>query len=66
MKPGDKVKMNGNHFVDPEDRGRVWVVKSKPLVWNNTEVVLLEGRLGGYAVNGLTVIEEGVVESDLI
>lgn len=61
LKPGDQVKMNGNYYVNPEDRGKVWTVRSNP--WNlcGTEVVLLEGRVGGYATGGLTLIKRGRV-----
>lgn len=58
MKPGDKVKMNGNYYVSPENRDKIWTVRSEPWICGGQEVVLLEGKAGGYATNGLTVVEE--------
>lgn len=61
LKPGDKVKMNDWYYVSEENRGRVWTVRSEP--WNccGEMVVLLEGKSGGYAVNGLEFVEESNV-----
>lgn len=57
MKIGDKVTMNEKYYVSTENKGKVWTVQSEP--WNlcGTEVVLLEGKSGGYAVDGLEVAE---------
>ena len=57
MKIGDKVVMNDNYYVSEANRGRVWTVRSEP--WNvcGTTVVLLEGKSGGYAVDGLNLAE---------
>lgn len=57
-KPGDKVVMNDRYAVNEAKRGKVWTVRSEP--WNlcGTEVVLLEGMSGGYAVDGLDLVEE--------
>lgn len=61
LKPGDKVKMNDRYYVSEENRGRVWTVCSEP--WNccGTMVVLLEGKSGGYAVDGLELVEKSNV-----
>lgn len=58
MKNGDKVIMNDNYHVSEENKKRIWTVCSEP--WNccGTLVVKLEGKAGGYAVDGLDVIEE--------
>lgn len=57
-KPGDKVVMNDRYSVSEAKRGKVWTVRSEP--WNlcGTEVVLLEGMSGGYAVDGLDPVKE--------
>lgn len=59
LKIGDSVVMNGKYWVSEENEGVVFTVRSEP--WNvcGTEVVLLEGISGGYAVDGLDVIFEG-------
>lgn len=61
LKPGDKVKMNDRYYVSKENRGRVWTVCSEP--WNccGTMVVLLEGKSGGYAVDGLELVDKSNV-----
>ena len=58
MKIGDKVVMNDKYRVAEKNKGVVFTVVSKP--WNccGTKVVLLDGYRGGYAVDGLTVVEE--------
>lgn len=58
MKPGDKVIMNDNYHVSEENRGKIWTVKSE--LWNccGTMVVKLEGKSGGYAVDGLDLVRE--------
>lgn len=55
---GDKVVMNDKYYVSKADRNKVWTVRSDP--WNccGTIVVLLEGKSGGYAIDGLNVVEE--------
>lgn len=59
IKIGDKVVMNSNYFVEEIDKGRIWTVCSNP--WNccGTIVVLLEGKSGGYAIDGLNLVEKG-------
>lgn len=57
MKIGDRVVMNDKYRVSEINKGKVFVVSSEP--WNvcGTECVLLEGYRGGYAVDGLTVVD---------
>lgn len=61
MKIGDKVVMNDNYYVSEANRGRVWTIRSEP--WNvcGEMVVALEGKSGGYAVDGLNLVEDGDV-----
>ena len=58
LKPGDKVVMNDRYHVSEENKSKVWTVKSEP--WNccGTMVVKLEGKAGGYAVDGLDLLED--------
>ena len=58
MKIGDKVVMNGKYRVSEGNKSKIWIVRSEP--WNccGTLVVLLEGKSGGYAVDGLDIVEE--------
>lgn len=58
MKIGDKVTMNNKYYVSSEDKGRVWVVRSDPWYLCGTLVVLLDGMSGGYAVDGLTLVDQ--------
>lgn len=57
FEPGDKVTMNDNYYVPEQYKGKIWEVRSEP--WNlcGTDVVLLKGKSGGYAVDGLTRVE---------
>lgn len=59
MKIGDKVVMNDKYYVSEENKGKVWTVRSEPWESCGTLIVLLEGKSGGYAVDGLDIIEEG-------
>ena len=59
MKIGDKVVMNDKYRVSEEDKGRIWTVRYGPWDCCGTAIVLLEGRSGGYDVDGLTIVEEG-------
>ena len=58
IKIGDRVIMNNKYLVSEKDKGKTWTVRSNP--WNccGTIVVLLEGKSGGYAIDGLNVVEE--------
>lgn len=58
MKIGDKVVMNNKYIVSDENRGKVWTVRSDPWICCGTPVVLLEGKSGGYAVDGLDIMGE--------
>lgn len=53
---GDVVTMNDRYYVAAENRGKEWIVRSSPWVCCGTEVVLLEGKSGGYAVDGLSLV----------
>lgn len=57
MKIGDKVVMNDKYKVSDKNKGKVFVVRSNPWNVSGAQCVLLEGYSGGYAVDGLTVIE---------
>lgn len=54
---GDKVVMNDKYFEGEEYRGKVWIVRSEPWECCGSMLVLLEGKAGGYAVDGLTKVE---------
>lgn len=58
MKIGDKVVMNGKYYVSEENKNKVWTVRSEPWECCGQHVVLLEGKSGGYAVDGLDIVEE--------
>lgn len=58
MKPGDKVVMNNKYYVSAENKSRIWTVASEPWMCCGTLVVKLEGKSGGYAVDGLDIISE--------
>ncbi|MCI8605146.1 MAG: hypothetical protein HFE79_13560 [Ruminiclostridium sp.] len=58
MKIGDKVVMNNKYYVSKKNKGKVWTVQSEPWECCGTLVVLLEGKSGGYAVDGLDIVEE--------
>ena len=57
IKPGDRVRMNGNYFVSEKDKEKIWTVKWGPWMCCGTAVVLLDGKAGGYAVDGLDLVE---------
>ena len=57
LKIGDKVIMNDKYYVSAENKEKIWTVRSDPWEASGTTVVLLEGRTGGYAVDGLTLVE---------
>lgn len=59
LKPGDKVIMNDNYHVSDTNKGRVWTVRSEPWMCCGQMVISLEGKAGGYAVDGLDLVEEG-------
>jgi hypothetical protein len=57
LKPGDKVTMNNRYYVSEENRGKIWTVRSDQWDCCGTLVVKLEGKAGGYAVDGLDLVE---------
>lgn len=57
LKIGDKVIMNDKYRVSEENKGKVWEVCSEPWDCCGTIVVLLKGKSGGYAVDGLDLVE---------
>lgn len=57
FKPGDKVRMNDKYFVTQANKKKIWTVRTGPWVCCGTMVVLLEGKAGGYAVDGLELVE---------
>lgn len=57
MKNGDRVVMNNKYRVSECNKGKVFVVRSDPWDLCGTECVLLEGYRGGYAVDGLTLVD---------
>ncbi len=58
MKIGDKVVMTDKYYVSDKNKGKVWTVRSEPWMCCGTPVVLLEGKSGGYPVDGLRVVED--------
>lgn len=58
IKIGDRVVMNSKYLVSKEDKDKIWTVRSNP--WNccGQIVVLLDGKSGGYAIDGLDAVEE--------
>ena len=57
MKIGDRVVMNDKYRVAEGNNGKIFEVRSEPWDLCGTECVLLEGYRGGYAVDGLTVVD---------
>lgn len=58
IKSGDRVVMNNKYCVSEDNKGKVWTVRSEPWLCCGTLVVALEGKAGGYAVDGLDIVEE--------
>ena len=57
LKIGDKVVMNGKYYVSEADKDKVWTVRTEPWLASGTMIVALEGKAGGYAVDGLDKVE---------
>lgn len=57
LKPGDKVKMNGRRKMRKGEEDKIWVVSSFPWELGGVLLVSLKGRSGGYAVDGLDLVE---------
>ena len=62
MKIGNKVVINDKYRVREQDRNKIFVVRSRPWDCCGTSVVLLDGKSGGYAVDGLTLVKESETE----
>jgi hypothetical protein len=58
MKIGDKVIMNEKYHIADKNKGVIFTVRSEPFDICGTECVLLENYRGGYAMDGLMVVEE--------
>lgn len=56
MNIGDRVTMNDKYRVAEANKGKIFIVRSEPWDLCGTECVLLEGYRGGYAVDGLTLV----------
>lgn len=52
LKPGDTVVIV-DCFEADKYKGRVWAVRSEPWIMCGEEVILLEGKSGGFATNCL-------------
>lgn len=59
IKIGDRVVMNNKYLVSEKDKGKIWTVRSNPWDCCGTIVVLLEGKSGGCAIDGLNLVEKG-------
>lgn len=57
FKPRDKVRMNDKYFVTQANKKKIWTVRTGPWMCSGTMVVALEGKAGGYAVDGLDLVE---------
>lgn len=53
---GDKVIMNGKYHVPEQNKGKVFVVRTKPQEVCGSMCVWLEGFGGCYAADGLTKV----------
>lgn len=62
MKNGDRVIMNNKYRVSERNKEKVFVVRSEPWDLCGTECVLLEGYRGGYAVDGLTLVDQYLIQ----
>ena len=58
LKSGDKVRMNDKYHVSEENKNKIWMVVSEPWTCCGTLVVRLQGKTGGYAVDGLDLVLE--------
>lgn len=58
MNIGDKVIMSDTYYVSEKNKNKIFTVRSKPFDVCGTKCVWLEGYNCGYAVDGLTKVEE--------
>lgn len=58
LKIGDKVIMNGEYHVMPQNKGVIFTVASNPYNVCGVMLVKLKDRSGGYAVDGLSKVKE--------
>ena len=58
MEIGDSVIMNNKYRVTEENKGKIFTVRSESWDLCGTKCVLLEGYRGGYAVDGLTLVDK--------
>ncbi len=56
LRPGDVVRMTDKYYEGKKYAGKDWKVRSWPWTACGEEVVLLEGRAGGYSVDGLELV----------
>ncbi|KGE18466.1 hypothetical protein [Paenibacillus wynnii] len=58
LKPGDQVIMHSCYEARKEEnKDKVWAVRSEPWDLCGSEVVLLEGKSGGFATEFLKKVE---------
>ena len=57
LKLGDLVRMTDRYRVSDRYRGVVFRVTSEPWMCGGAEIVRLEGYKGGYATDGLELVE---------
>lgn len=56
---GDKVIMNDKYHVSEANRGKIFTIASEPWECCGTLIIKLQGKAGGYAVDGLSLVKEG-------
>lgn len=58
IKIGDKVIMNDKYWVSDKNKDVEFVVRSEPFDICGTECVMLKNYRGGYALDGLTKVND--------
>lgn len=56
IKSGDFVVMNDRYWVSDKNKGVAFKVRSNPFEICGIKSVLLEGRSGGYALDGFNKV----------
>lgn len=56
LKKGDKVKMI-NCYEAEKYKDKIWTVRSEPWIACGSEVILLDGKSGGFATEFLEKVE---------